>query len=359
MIKNENILVTGASGFVGQHMLQLLADKGYQNILATDIVEPRMLPENVKFQKSDLCDIQSLEAVTENVDTIFHIADLFDFFAPYEALYAVNVQGTKNLCRAAVWNDVENMVKFSSSAIYDAGENIREDGDKNPIDRYALTKLLGEDVAVNFSGDMEMIFVRPAVIYGEGSKYGAAQAFLTQALGAKLLGSMILPGEGDKKGCYVHVEDIVNGTLHLYENRRFVPYGNSPNDLAYNISDDTGATPREIAEMVLANVSMNPLSKFLASKGAKLKLPRSVMDPLATVCEAAVKSAKKKGLIKAKPSIMLEKGAVDYMFLGTDLTVNSDKLKATGYEFKHPSSLESMPAVIQWYEQNGWEMFKR
>ena len=80
------------------------------------------------------------------------------------------------------------------------------------------------------------------------------------------------------------------------------------------------------------------------------------MDPLADVCEAAVKYAHKKGLIKAKPILMLEKGAVDYMFLGTDLTVDNSRLKSTGYEFKHPSSLESMPAVIRWYEETGWEI---
>jgi len=359
MAKNDKILVTGAGGFVGGHMLGLLVNKGYENILATDIVEPRKLPENVKFKKSDLCNKKSLEKVTKNVTTIFHIADLFDFFAPFEKLYQVNVEGTINLCEAATKNRVRNMVKFSSSAIYKAGENINEEGEIKPIDKYALTKLLGELEAAKFNDrDIQIMFIRPAVIYGEGSKYGAAQAFLTQALGAKLMGSMILPGQGDKKGCFVHVEDIVNGTLHLYEGSYFTKSRHF-SDMAYNISDDTGATPKEIAEMVFDNVKMNPLSKLLASKGAKLKLPRSVMDPLATACEAAVKFAHKKGFIKSKPSLMLEKGAVDYMFLGTDLTVSNERLKSTGYEFRHPSSLESMPEVIRWYEETGWEMFKR
>ncbi len=358
MNKNQKILVTGASGFVGQHMLRLLSEKGYRNIVATDIVEPKELPKMARFQKSNLCDKESLDQVMKNVDTVFHIADLFDFFASFERLYEVNVRGTKNICKAARENKVESFFKFSSGAIYKAGENVNEEGEIKPIDKYAMTKLLGEVEVSSFSEYFKLKIIRPAVIYGEGSKYGAAQAFLTQALGAKLLGTKILPGKGDKKGCYVHVDDIVNATLYLHEKNKLIS-GKKMSDFAYNVSDDTGATPEEIANMVFDNVKMNPLSSFLASKDSKLKLPKTVMLPMASACEAAVKYAHKKGLIKSKPSLMLEKGAVDYMFLDTDLTLDNSKLKKQGYSFKHPSSLDSMPEVIRWYEKTGWEIFKR
>ena len=101
----------------------------------------------------------------------------------------------------------------------------------------------------------------------------------------------------------------------------------------------------------------NSISKMLKAK--KLKLPKKVLSPAADACEILVKAAHRAGLIKAKPSLMLEKGAVDYMYLPTHLTLDNSKLKSTGYSLKHPSSLEGMPEVIRWYEKTGWEIFKR
>ena len=200
-VKKQKILVTGAAGFVGSHLVQEMKDRGYTDIRATDIRKPKDMPEGIEFVESDVTNKASLENVLEGCHGIIHVADLFDFFASWERLYAVNVEGTKNICEAAIENKVKRMVRFSSGSIYKVGMDCDEHSLLDPIDPYANSKILGENVASNYNGNngFNIALLRPAVIFGRGSMCGAARIFMTQALTAKLLGTKLLPGEGTFK----------------------------------------------------------------------------------------------------------------------------------------------------------------
>ena len=98
-IKQRKVLVTGAAGFVGQKMLVEMQNRGYSDIRATDLFTPKNMPDGIEFIKSNVTDRKSLDDVMEGCHGVIHVADLFDFFAPWEKLYAVNVEGTKEYLR--------------------------------------------------------------------------------------------------------------------------------------------------------------------------------------------------------------------------------------------------------------------
>lgn len=116
---SKTALVTGACGFTGSHMTELLADEGW-DVVATDLegaeretyytegegsVPSPVYYEDIfedagaEFVPGDLTDRESLEPVFEaaDYDAIFHIASLFDYFAEWDVLQAVNVEGGTNL----------------------------------------------------------------------------------------------------------------------------------------------------------------------------------------------------------------------------------------------------------------------
>lgn len=357
-IRERKVLVTGCSGFVGTKMLKKMQQRGYTNIRATDLRRPEGLPEGIEFLASDVTKKASLESVMEGCHGVIHIADLFDFFASWEKLYAVNVQGTRNICEAAIDNRVTRMVRFSSGSIYKAGINCKEDSPLAPIDDYAKSKMEGEEAASEYNGDrgFQIALLRPAVIFGGGGRYGAARIFMTQALMAKLLGMKLLPGEGNCKGPYVHVDDVVNAALHIYENEGLFRGSRIPSDMAYNINADDAVSPREIAHMadnvIEKTVLAKLVSRLLPEKRREINVTRPIMEALANVCTYGVKGLMGAGILNHRPGAMLELGEVKFMYC-PDLTMDAKKIKDTGYAVMHTCQ-GSMPGVMGGYDREGW-----
>ncbi|MFH1065572.1 MAG: NAD(P)-dependent oxidoreductase [Nanoarchaeota archaeon] len=360
-VKKRKVLVTGAAGFVGSHMVREMKNRGYTDIRATDLFTPKSLPDDVEFVKSNVTDRKSLDEAVKDCHAIIHVADLFDFFASWEKLYAVNVEGTRNICKAAIDNKVKRMVRFSSGSIYKVGTDCHEHSLLDPIDPYAKSKILGEIAASNFNAvnDFYIALLRPAVIFGEGGRYGAARIFMTQALTAKLLGTKLLPCEGTFKGPYVHVDDVVGAALHIYENDAFTESANM-GDMAYNINANDAVSPKDIAEMAAVNIKKTGLARLLQGHMPDIHVTRGIMEPAANICAYAVKQLLKAGILKKKPGAMLEPGEVDFMFIPGDLTMSNAKIttdnKETGvqgYQLKH-TCMGSMPEVMRWYDNQGY-----
>jgi len=129
----RKILVTGAFGFSGSHMLRLLVEEGYRNIRATDLESTSANPkarwlhrelgvdlerDGIEFVPADLTDKESLRAALEGVEILFHPASLYDYSAPPEALERVNVLGVTNLCEIAVDAGVRRMLHWSTAGVY-------------------------------------------------------------------------------------------------------------------------------------------------------------------------------------------------------------------------------------------------
>src|SRR3989344_357983 len=98
-------LVTGAGGFMGGHMVDVLREAGGWQVIATDIVAPRgYQPPLDKFYLADLASkleglgmAHFLKEQSPHLDAVFDVKGLFDYSSSLEALRRANVQGSKNL----------------------------------------------------------------------------------------------------------------------------------------------------------------------------------------------------------------------------------------------------------------------
>ena len=121
----RRVLVTGGSGFLGRHLLQTLIGLGH-SVRCFDIL-PANHDARVIFFQGDISseeDQELLEEACQDVDTVFHTASLTDPLATFDAIWRVNVLGTKNVLRAAKATGVRNLIYTSTTAVIFNGRSI-------------------------------------------------------------------------------------------------------------------------------------------------------------------------------------------------------------------------------------------
>ena len=171
-------LVTGATGFVGSHIVRALSETGHQPIALHRATSRLDALAGVDYVSAlgDVTDLDSLRKASEGCDWVFHVAAVADYWrADEKRLFDVNVEGTRRVLQAARENGVKRVV-FTSSA---AAIGHRADG--QPADEtlpfnlppsrfpYGYSKALAEVVAVEAVGaGQEVVIVNPVVVMGPG-----------------------------------------------------------------------------------------------------------------------------------------------------------------------------------------------
>ena len=327
---NKLALVTGACGFVGSHMLNLLIEKGIE-VRATDLesVDRGYVDRlGVEFVPADLTRKETLRPVLQEADYVFHTASVFDYSAPWNLLYQVNVEGTRNLCEVALETSPEIIVHWSSGAIYGISKELptKETSPIEPSNNYEKSKWMQEQTALEFyrKYGLPVTVVRPASAYGRRSRYGAMIPIFMLARGEL----RAIPGSGKTMGAFVHVKDVVGSALFLASRKEAV--GES-----YNVADDFHYTNEEL--LLYA-------SELLDVKMRKFHIPALLINFMAWWSEWRAKLEGKKPVI--------ERDAVKYLF--HDYWLDNSKIKELGYKLVYPDIKEGLKETIRWYKDEGW-----
>jgi len=323
-------IVTGACGFVGSHMLDLLIERGIK-VRATDLKSADCSYVDrlgVEFVPADLTRKETLRPALQEADYVFHTASVFDYSAPWDILYQVNVEGTKNLCEVALETNPEIVVHWSSGAIYGISKELptKETSPIEPSNNYEKAKWIQEQTALEFHRKygLPVTVIRPALVYGPRSRYGAMIPIFMLARGEL----QAIPGSGKTTGTFVHVKDVVGSALFLAGRKEAV--GES-----YNVADDSHYTNEELLLYV---------AELLDVKIHKFHIPALLINFMAWWSEW---KAKLKG---KKPA--LERDAVKYLF--HDYWLDNSKIKDLGYKLVYPDTKEGLKETIRWYKDEGW-----
>lgn len=311
-------------------MLDLLIERG-MGVRATDLERAdRSYVDKlgVKFIPADLRKKETLRQVLNGVDYVFHTASIFNYSAPWDLLYQVNVQGTRNLCEAALETNPEVIVHWSSGAVYGISKEIptKETSHIEPSDNYEKSKWMQEQIVLEFyrKYGLPVTVIRPAAIYGPRGKYGAIIPIFMLAKGK----IRAIPGSGKTIGAFVHVKDVVNSALFLAGKKETVGE-------AYNIADDSHYTNEELllyaAELLKVKVSTFHIPAFA------IKL-------------AAWWSEEKAKLVGKKPEV--ERDAVKHLF--QNYWLDNSKIKELGYNLIYPDVKEGLKETMKWYRDEGW-----
>lgn len=175
------VLVTGADGFIGSHLTEMLVKEGsdvralvqYNSFGSYGWLDQSSISKDVEVVMGDVRDSGFCENVTKQVDVVFNLAALiaipFSYVAP-SSYVETNINGTLNICQACLNNGVGKLVQISTSEVYGTAQYVPID-EKHPLQAqspYSATKIASDALARSFftSFDLPVIIARPFNTYG-------------------------------------------------------------------------------------------------------------------------------------------------------------------------------------------------
>jgi len=169
----SKVLLTGATGFIGHHLVDLLKSEGFDvRCLVRKTSNISKLVGKVEFAYGEVTSPESLEEAVKGVDYIVHLAGVVKALNP-EGYYRVNTQGTINLFNATLKNNqnIKRFVFISSQAASRPSETpIKENEPSAPVTSYGKSKLETEKFLNQNSDKLPVTIIRPSAVYGPGDK---------------------------------------------------------------------------------------------------------------------------------------------------------------------------------------------
>jgi NAD dependent epimerase/dehydratase len=227
---NKICLVTGADGFIGSHLTELLLEKGYKVRALAQYnsfnnwgwLEDVPRNKDLEIVTGDVRDPHFCKSFTQEIDIVFHLAGLiaipYSYIAP-DSYVGTNVLGTLNLCQAARDNGVGRFVHVSTSQVYGTAQYvpIDEKHPKHPQSPYAASKIGADAMAMSFyhSFDFPVSIARPFNTYGpRESARDIVPAIITQIVAGT---KTIKVGDLAPTRDMTYVKDTCKGILLIAE----------------------------------------------------------------------------------------------------------------------------------------------
>jgi nucleoside-diphosphate-sugar epimerase len=252
---SERILVTGAGGFIGGHLVAELRRRGHRELRAIDIKPPRAWYQHfddVENISADLRDRQVCEAACAGVGWVFNLAaDMggMGFIETHRAACMLSVLINTHLLVTARKLGVRRFLFASSACVYAADKQTRADVmalreedayPAMPEDGYGWEKLFSERMCRHFREDygLETRIVRYHNVYGplgtfDGGREKAPAAICRKVARAKLSGQREIEiwGDGEQTRSFMYIDDCVQGTLALMASDFHDPVNLGSNEL--------------------------------------------------------------------------------------------------------------------------------
>lgn len=267
------IILTGATGFIGKHLINDLLEENHELIIITRKSSTIELKNNVRWIVGDISDINSIETAFENVDILINLAaELRD-----ESLFQkTNVDGVRNLVQLANKYKLKRVVHLSSVGV--VGKqfsfnpiSINENTLCQPKSKYEISKLESEQILFNeLNSQVELIILRPTNVYGDFHPRNALLNLFQQIYARKTVyirKSAIVN--------YVYVKDLTGVIVYFVQStvkgKQIFNVGSS--HLMIDFLNEIKSTTSKNAKIRFCPVFIFYLAKFVASIFAKSKVP--------------------------------------------------------------------------------------
>src|SRR6185295_14112432 len=268
---SKKVLVTGASGFVGSHLVDQLIERGNSvRCLVRKSSKLRYLSDpKIEIAYGGLDESTDWDAALADVDTIYHVAGTTFARRPQD-YFTVNHNGTEAILAEALKrrDQIKKFVHISSLAAVGPGPDgkpVNEDTRPSPITPYGRSKLRGEEAVHAVEDLLPITIVRPPAVYGPRD-YGIFEFFK-----AVKGGMFPMIGRNDKRVSLVHVRDLADGIILAGESERSV-------GRTYFISSEDDYSMRAVADLIAA---------LMRRRLRSFAIPKSVAYGVALAAEAA------------------------------------------------------------------------
>ena len=276
--------ITGATGFVGKHLIRRLNEENFTTrALIRDLEKETDAREKVQ---GDLETGEGLDQFVTELDALVNLVGRFQ--PPFKDQLLGNAATLENLCSAAVKGGTKKIIHISAAAVYGIpaeGQMFSEDNIPQPDTPYALSKKAAEDVADFYKRNFGLSFVilRPPNVYGPGSDHGVVYNFIKSA---KETGGVNIHGDGTQERDFLYVGDLVDAIM------KSITY-----ETVWDVLNITTSDPKDLNELTAI------LSKVM---GRKIEINYQGDAQGAKTVTASYKKAK--SLLEWEPATSLEEG---------------------------------------------------
>jgi len=305
MTKQTRILITGADGFIGSHLTEMLHNTGH-NIKALSQynsfnnwgwLEDTDCLDSIEVISGDIRDPYFCKEITEDIDVIYHLAALiaipYSYVAP-ESYVETNIKGTLNICQAAREHGNIKVIHTSTSEVYGTANYvpIDEDHPLQPQSPYSASKIGADAMAMSFynSFELPLIIARPFNTYGPRQ---SARAVIPTIISQIAAGSKKIElGDLSPTRDFNYVEDTCRGLLSLSD---------SPDAVGevVNIGSNSEVSILDMLELI--KTIMNSEVEFIID-------PKRIRPKNSEVERLWCDNTKIEKLTSYKPEIKLEEG---------------------------------------------------
>ena len=306
----KKILVTGADGFIGSHLVEELIKDGYEvrafvfynsfNTWGWLDTFPQETLQKIEVFTGDVRDPNAVRTSMEGVDAVMHLAALiaipFSYYAP-DTYVDTNIKGTLNILQAARALGTERVLVTSTSEVYGTAE-YAPIGEKHPYQGqspYSATKIGADRLAESFyrSFDLPVTVVRPFNTYGpRQSARAVIPTIITQLLAGK---REIKLGSLEPTRDFNYVRDTARGFIEILRSDRTVGE-------EINIATQKEISIGQLAEELIRQI--NPSAKIICD-GQRLRPKNSEVERLLGA------NGKIRSLTDWKPQYTFEEGLAE------------------------------------------------
>jgi NAD dependent epimerase/dehydratase len=271
-LRDKRVLVTGADGFIGSHLVQTLLAEGckvkafvYYNSfnswgwLDTLTVEEK---KQLEIVSGDIRDPNGVRAALVNTEIVFHLAALiaipFSYHSP-DTYIDTNVKGTLNVIQAARDLKVKRVLVTSTSEVYGTAQfvPITEDHPKQPQSPYSASKIGADSIADSFyrSFDLPVTIVRPFNTYGpRQSARAVIPTIITQLLSGV---EQIKLGDITPTRDLLYVKDTCNAFIEIARSEKLIGQ-------EVNIATQSEISVGDLAQELIKQI--NPSAKIITDQ---------------------------------------------------------------------------------------------
>lgn len=228
MLSGKRVLVTGADGFIGSHLVEALVEEGarvlalcqYNSFNQWGWLEGLPSISRIEVVSGDIRDPHFCLGLTRDVDIVFHLAALiaipYSYLAP-GSYVDTNVKGTLNMCQAAMNSGVRKFIHTSTSEVYGTAQHVPID-ERHPLapqSPYSASKIGADAMALSFyySFDLPVVVARPFNAYGPRQSARAIIPTVISQIASQA--AEIRVGDLDPTRDFTFVKDTCQGFLAI------------------------------------------------------------------------------------------------------------------------------------------------
>jgi UDP-glucose 4-epimerase len=356
MAYRETVLVTGAAGGIGTHLVKELLRSGFL-VKATDLPtrEFAIGGSRVRIVKGDLADRAFVRDLPLGVDHVIHAGAATDATRSWSYLETVNVEATRLLWERSAEVGVERFVFVSSGSVYKSQDRpIVEEDPQEPFGNYERSKFLAEKALIrgkHGGAKTRLVTLRPGWVIGPFATALMASVATIPPLYKHYLGFAIKMRGGPRSNM-VHSLDVARAALHFLEKGEDGGIYNLANDDVLEFADYFNIACQEYGLTVIPGIPVHiPGSAWFRAFGPLATRPEPIHLLNRTGERLWERLRKRYDLVDAlHPRMDL---AAAHHAAG-DLVLDTTKAREAGFETIFPDYRSAIRDVLERYQKVRW-----